>query len=334
MLSTEHPSEPGPTSLGGPKAISSPVDSCYILRSIPSRLVHKRHPLEPQVTADVEGWFLQHWPFENEKARKKIGTDGYSYATCMNFPLALDDRIHSACRLITILFLIDDLLEDMSFDDGKAYNEHLMPIMSGTAAPNPSIPCEWMMHEIWEEMRKSDPVLTEQMLEPTFDFMRAQTEKSRIETTGLGRYLEYRERDVGGAFLLALQRYAMNLHLSPAELESVHPLEQICSKHLAVMNDVYSFDKELQQAEMGHLEGSCLCNGVKVLADESGLDYEASKRVLALMCREWEVMHKELEKKSLNEGCGEHIARYISGLEYQMSGNEYWSEKTQRYNKK
>ena len=107
-----------------------------------------------------------------------------------------------------------------------------------------------------------------------------------------------------------------------------------CGPSPAVLNDVYSFDKEMQQAEVGHLEGSSLCNGVKVLADESGLDFEASKRVLVLMCREWEVMQKEFEEKRINEGCEKHMERYMKGLEYQMAGNEYWGERTLRYNKK
>ncbi|EKG12703.1 hypothetical protein MPH_10171 [Macrophomina phaseolina MS6] len=192
----------------------------------PRYIQHKRHPLEEQTVAEVDGWFLQHWPFPSEKARKKFVAAGFSTVTCLYFPLALENRIHSACRLLTILFLIDgehphitssfcnfhqllghiapdrqnaDILEDMSFAAGKAYNDHLMPIMRGEVAPNKSIPCEWMMAEIWETMRRDDAVLADEILEPTFTFMRAQTDKTRMQITSLGQYLEYRERDVGRA---------------------------------------------------------------------------------------------------------------------------------------
>lgn len=194
----------------------------------PRYIQHKRHPREEQTVAEVDGWFLQHWPFASAKARKKFVAAGFSTVTCLYFPLALDDRIHSACRLLTILFLIDgeqsmnpsssprpssllptprlldphaivDILEDMNFAQGKAYNDHLMPIMRGDVAPDPSVPCEWMMHEIWDEMRKADRQLADEILEPTFTFMRAQTDKERMRITSLGQYLEYRERDVGRA---------------------------------------------------------------------------------------------------------------------------------------
>ena len=38
------------------------------------------------------------------------------------------------------------------------------------------------------------------VLEPTFTFMRAQTDKARLKIKELGEYLEYRERDVGKAY--------------------------------------------------------------------------------------------------------------------------------------
>ncbi|KAK0610327.1 Aristolochene synthase [Lasiodiplodia hormozganensis] len=298
----------------------------------PRYIQHKRHPREEQTVAEVDGWFLQHWPFASEKARKKFVAAGFSTVTCLYFPLALDDRIHSACRLLTILFLIDDILEDMNFAQGKAYNDHLMPIMRGDVAPDPSVPCEWMMHEIWDEMRKADRQLADEILEPTFTFMRAQTDKERMRITSLGQYLEYRERDVGRALLAALQRYVMALRLSPTELASVREIEMNCSKHLSAMNDIHSFDKELRQAEVGDPEGSFLCTGVKVVSDESGLDYDASKRVLYLMCREWELVHKRLEQeRRAAPGFAPALELYIKGLEYQMGGNEQWSETTERY---
>lgn len=63
-----------------------------------------------EVTAEVDKFFLQNWNFPGEKAKAKFLKAGFSRATCLYFPLALDDRIHLACRLITILFLIDGKL--------------------------------------------------------------------------------------------------------------------------------------------------------------------------------------------------------------------------------
>lgn len=65
------------------------------------------HPMHEQVVQEVDDYFLQHWPFPDQKARKKFVAAGFSTVTCYYFPLALDDRIHFACRLLTLLFLID-----------------------------------------------------------------------------------------------------------------------------------------------------------------------------------------------------------------------------------
>lgn len=73
----------------------------------PPHFVGKCHRLEPQVTAEVDGYFVQNWPFPNQKAVQKFRDAGFSRVTCCYYPEALDDRIHFACRLLTLLFLID-----------------------------------------------------------------------------------------------------------------------------------------------------------------------------------------------------------------------------------
>ena len=59
------------------------------------------------MTKEVDDYFLQHWNFDSVKAKKKFVGAGFSRVTCFYFPKALDDRIHFACRLLTVLFLID-----------------------------------------------------------------------------------------------------------------------------------------------------------------------------------------------------------------------------------
>ena len=130
-------------------------------------------------------------------------------------------------------------------------------------------------------------------------------------------------------------RFSMDLHLTEEEISSVHPIEQNCAKHLSVLNDILSWDKEYLAAQTGHPEGSAICSAVQVLSDETSIPYSAAKRVLWVMCREWEFQHEVLvenrrQDKSLSPT--EALLTYIKGLEYQMSGNELWSKTTLRYN--
>ena len=102
----------------------------------PSEWQPLNHPRATEVAQEVNAYFLQHWDFPNAKARKTFVNAGFSEVTCLYFPLAKDDRIHFACRLLTVLFLIDDVLEDMSFVEGEAYNERLIPISRGDVLPD------------------------------------------------------------------------------------------------------------------------------------------------------------------------------------------------------
>lgn len=289
------------------------------------------HPRVEEVSREVDGYFLEHWEFPNAKAERVFVNAGFSRVTCLYFPLAKDDRIHFACRLLTLLFLIDDILEEMSFDDGSAYNEKLIPIARGDVKPDRNIPVEWITYDLWESMRACDKELADEVLEPTFLFMRAQTDKVRMSINELGHYLEYREKDVGKALLSSLMRFAMQLNLTPEELAIVKPLEQNCSKQISVVNDIYSWEKEVRAAEIGHKEGSFLCSAVKVFSESTSLSIEASRRVLWHMTREWEKVHDRLVVEVESQGCRDEVKDYMKGLEYQMSGNELWSKTTLRY---
>ena len=87
----------------------------------------------------------------------------------------------------------------MSLDEGEAYNAKLISVIRGDVLPNRNIPVEYMTHDLWEGMQKHDREMTNDIMEPVFVFMRAQTDRTRMKPMGLGEYLEYREGDVGKA---------------------------------------------------------------------------------------------------------------------------------------
>lgn len=136
------------------------------------------------------------------------------------------------------------------------------------------------------------------------------------------------------SLLSALMRFSMAIHISEEELKSVTASERNCSKHISVINDIYSWEKELIASETLHQEGAVVCSAVQVVADEANLSTDASKRALWAFVREWELVHDELRAKreASPEGCSDAVKAYMKGLEYQMSGNKLWSQTTLRYN--
>lgn len=73
----------------------------------PSAWTPRCHARSAQVGPTVERYFLANWAFPTPRARARFLTAGFSTVTCLYFPLARDDRIEYACRLLTLLFLID-----------------------------------------------------------------------------------------------------------------------------------------------------------------------------------------------------------------------------------
>jgi aristolochene synthase len=126
-------------------------------------------------------------------------------------------------------------------------------------------------------------------------------------------------------------RFCMGLHLTAEELAIARPVDMNCSKHLSIVNDIWSYEKELLASKTAHEEGGVLCTGVAIFADGAEVSATAAKRVLYALCREWEVRHKELEVEALAQRDSPELREYLKGLEYQMSGNEMWSRTTLRY---
>lgn len=92
----------------------------------------------------------------------------------------------------------------MSLAEGEAYNNNLMPIARGDVLPDRQVPVEYIMYDLWESMRAHDRKMANEVLEPVFTFMRAQTDPTRLREMDLKEYFDYRERDVGKGYVHVL----------------------------------------------------------------------------------------------------------------------------------
>ncbi|KAI0182247.1 Aristolochene synthase from penicillium Roqueforti [Xylaria flabelliformis] len=299
----------------------------------PSKLKSLAHPSTKNISLEVNGFFLKHWPFPSELARKKFLRSDFSLATSYNCPHAKEDRLIHACKLITTVFLIDDILETMSLADGTAYNAKLVPVCRGEVLPNRNDAVEWILYDLFEEMRAKDKVLADECLEPTFEFLRSQTEDTRKHVSQLAPYLDYRYRDIGQTIISGLIKYCMELHLTAEEHELMIPLEKNSGKHLTIVNDIFSWEKEVKASKELHSEGAILCSSLKIVMDETGINVHGAKRLLWLLAREVELKQEDLQNEFLATypSCSGDPRRYMRELEYLMAGNEQWSKETVRY---
>ncbi|KAI0141748.1 Aristolochene synthase [Xylariaceae sp. FL1272] len=289
------------------------------------------HPSYPHVAKEVDDYFLKHWNFPDQKSRQKFLAADYSRFACLNYPLTKDDKIRFACRIITLLFLTDDEIDHMSIEDAEVYNERLILIARGLQRPDPLIPAEWMMWDLWEEMRAHDEELTATVEEPCFLFMRAQVDKTRLNPGNLAKYFEFREKDIGTALVCAIMTFGMGIRLTDEELELTRPVVSNFAKNLLCFNDIYSYEKELRVERESKLSGGTVVSAVPIIAGLAQVGPESAKRILWTMCREWEVNHHRMVANVLAEHHSSNLEMFFKGLEYQYAGNELWSHETGRY---
>lgn len=103
-------------------------------------------------------------------------------------------------------------------------------------------------------------------------------------------------------------------------------------KHIAFVNDVCSFEKEVLTAQNGFQLGA-VCSSVPIVMELCGVNEQEAKRIMWQMVRGWEVQHFELVNEIQSKNSSQALATYLKGLEYQTAGNELWSLLTPRYNR-
>lgn len=111
--------------------------------------------------------------------------------------------------LIPLRLLNTDDLEHMSLEEGSTLVERIISIVKGDIEPNPSVPAEWMMREVWDNLSSIDAELTDDMKEPAYLFWRSQVAAERLKPKTLKSYLHYREADIASAYV------SLNYHISP-----------------------------------------------------------------------------------------------------------------------
>lgn len=135
------------------------------------------------------------------------------------------------------------------------------------------------------------------------------------------------------SFVAACVRYSSQLRIPNETLKSLESIHESYGKLGIIVNDIHSFEKELHLWNKDHKEGARLLNIVNTMSKDAGVSYSTAKRILWVLCREWEIDHQEMVVKVLGGkgGADPALKMYLKGLEYVLGGNEYWSETTERY---
>ncbi|KAL8950081.1 MAG: hypothetical protein Q9222_003865 [Ikaeria aurantiellina] len=298
----------------------------------PTMFPIKGHPQTDEVCAQLDDYFYKNWPWKDEATGQKFLRSETNKWTCLALPNARDDRIYDSVRVVTLLFLLDDVAEDLSISEGQALYKRLVPLALGKALPNRADPYEWMTYDTFKSMRAMDAELTEVVWQGALLCIMAQVDEARTKCPDMGSLLKHRAKEAGIAFVAAVLRFAQVLHITPAEVASIEIFHTLYALLGVTVNDVLSFDKELRNYNLNpNTEGAHMLNMTLALANDTGLPYSASKRVLWVLIREWEEQWKESMIQRKKEGVSKDLEDYLEGMEWVLGGNEWWSWRSERY---
>jgi hypothetical protein len=123
--------------------------------------------------------------------------------------------------------------------------------------------------------------------------------------------------------------FGMGMTLTPQEDAELARIIRPCFAALALTNDYFSFDRELEDAE-----NTTLINSVSIIMRTQGLDIPSAKEIVRQTIRKYEAEFMRLTREYKRESAlmSEKLEQYMEAMSYQVSENLVWSLNCPRYN--
>jgi hypothetical protein len=120
----------------------------------------------------------------------------------------------------------------------------------------------------------------------------------------------------------------MGMTLTQQEDAQLACIIRPCFAALALTNDYFSFDREMEDAQ-----SSTLINSIDIAMRLQRLDIPAAKEVVKQTIRKYEGEFMRLISHYARDGTmSDKIQKYLEAMSYQVSGNLVWSLNCPRYN--
>ncbi|OJJ42824.1 hypothetical protein ASPZODRAFT_155078 [Penicilliopsis zonata CBS 506.65] len=144
---------------------------------------------------------------------------------------------------------------------------------------------------------QEDSVIGKEHLESTLAWLQHTQRHRKNPVTSfdsLRSYLNFRSEDIGMEFVLSMISFACGVHLSFIERAQLGKVIVLCSDHLSLVNDVYSFDKEYRAFREA---GFDLINAVQIIRSLLSVDIPRAKQVAVNTIQDIEVeIHAEVKR--------------------------------------
>ncbi|RAH79187.1 putative geranylgeranyl diphosphate synthase [Aspergillus japonicus CBS 114.51] len=173
-----------------------------------------------------------------------------------------------------------------------------------------------------------DRAITSLKAWPTFLDKAGRQEDYRFKSED--EYLKYRVHDVGMLFWYGLLTFAQAITIPENELEKCHQLATTAYLHMALVNDLVSWDKERQSATA--LGKDYVTNFIFVAMEEHGISEDQAQERCRQEIKKATVDYlRVFEDIKARDDLSPDTKRYLESVLYSMSGNVVWSFHSPRY---
>lgn len=265
--------------------------------------------------------------YSSEELKNKKFDVNLAYWSSICYPnVTIKDRIYNITNFYTLLFIIDDILEnDINSDiKSKKYIKILEEEIETCTI------LEKTFKDVWNSIRK-DLSVTQiiRFIEYTKEWIDgAKYIAKNNKTLNRNTYMYYRFKSIGARSSFISIEYGLNVCFEDEILKSFKDIHKIAAENIIFINDLFSYRKEIY-------ENNYNPNIIKFIMKEKKCCLQEAINLLENEIKENYIRFKYLYKKILIKyNNNEDVKRYLDGLHDLIIGNLKWSCVSPRYHGK
>ncbi|KAH7048409.1 isoprenoid synthase domain-containing protein [Macrophomina phaseolina] len=250
-------------------------------------------------------------------------------------PECLPERLEIISYANEFAFLYDDMVDNVSKEEGDKLNDQLMAAFQEAATTGKITQAltgkRYVQAQMLLEMMAIDKPRALVAMKAWAEFAELASGREHFtDFASLDQYIPYRILDVGEMFWFGMLTFGMGLTIKEEEIEECRLLSRDAYIIFGLQNDLYSWDKEVAAAEK--IGQKHVVNAVYVIMKEHGVGVDDAKQICRRVILEHEAKYiktlREVEKRT---DLSHDLKRFVEALQYSSTGNVLWSVLCPRY---
>jgi len=322
-----------------PNAFSVPTGTVFYLPPVKTQLpeacnANCKHPDE--VSDGIARPYLIEYFGDEERADRYL-RQRIAHFGCICYPYAGPDRAQNVNNLMIPVTLYDDTFSKPGIQEsitaGKALHDRWCDVFRGQRPPSgkDNAAFTFVYEAVEAAAAQMTPDLDRRVRQSWLDMADSHLDEAVLRNSGItpnmAEYLEKRLTNVYGWWLTIHVEYAKAIDLGSLAATDPDILQaRIASiNHITLVNDLYSFPKELDAKEA--------MNAILVLMRLEGYDLQSAVNKVVDLIQDAEKRFIDACARIRAGPLGEHadVREYLDGIAYLMTGNLRWSQLSPRY---